>query len=108
MKIVDKVTKFERAKKRVEELKKFYKHLAFYVVINGFLIARRIYKDIEYGDTFTEAFTDVDNYRLFFWWGVILAIHAINTFRFDFIFGKNWEKRKIEEEMNKYKNLWKK
>jgi hypothetical protein len=24
--------------------------------------------------------------------------------KFDFLFGKNWENRKIEEEMNAYKN----
>ena len=104
MEIVDKVSKLEKAKKRVAELKGFYKHLAFYVIINGFFIGRRIYKDIVYGDSFIEAITEISNYRLFFWWGIILAFHAINVFKFDFLFGKNWENRKIEEEMNKYKN----
>jgi hypothetical protein len=105
MEIIDKANKLERAKKRVEALKSFYKHLAFYIVINGFFIGRRIYKDIEYGDSIIDAFTDISNYRLFFWWSIILILHAINTFKFDFLFGKNWERRKIEEEMNKHKNL---
>lgn len=101
MEVIDKKSKFERAKKRVDELKKFYKHLAFYIVINGFFIGRRIFKDIEYGDTFVEAFTAISNYRLFFWWGIILIFHGLNTFSFDFFFGKKWEQRKIKEEMNK-------
>ena len=104
MEIVDKVSKLEKAKKRVAELKGFYKHFAFYIIINGFFIGRRIYKDIVYGDSFIEAITEISNYRLFFWWGIILAFHALNVFKFDFIFGDNWENRKIEEEMNKYKN----
>lgn len=96
--------KFIRAKKRVAELKSFYKHLVFYMVVNGFFICRRFYRDIYEGDTFTEAILDFTNYRLFFWWGIILIFHAISTFNFDFLFGKNWEKRKIEEEMNKHNN----
>lgn len=105
MEIIDKANKLERAKKRVETLKSFYKHLAFYIVINVFFIGRRIYKDIEYGDSVIEAFTDISNYRLFFWWSIILILHAINTFKFDFLFAKNWERRKIEKEMNKHKNI---
>ena len=105
MEIIDKANKLERAKKRVDELKKFYKHVAFFIVINGFFIGRRIYKDIEYGDSVFEAFTDISNYRLFFWWSVILVLHGLKTYRFDFFFGKNWEERKIKEEMNKNKNL---
>lgn len=93
--------KFEKAKKRVEDIKKFYKHLTFYVVINGFFIARRIYKDIEYGDSLIEAFTDIHNYRLFFWWGIGLVLHGMFTFKFDFGFGKDWENRKINEFMDK-------
>jgi len=92
--------KYIKAKKRVEALKGFYKHLAFYLIINGFFIGRRIYKDIAYGDSILEAFTELSNYRLFFWWGIILIFHAINVYKFNF-FGKNWEERKIQEEMNK-------
>lgn len=96
--------KYIKAKKRVEELKGFYKHFAVYVIINGFLIGRRIYLDISYGDSFLEAFTELSNYRLFFWWGVGLAIHWVSTYRYKF-FGKNWEERKIKEEMDKQNNL---
>ena len=92
--------KYIKAKNRVEALKGFYKHFAVYVIINAFFIGRRIYRDIEYGDSFIEAFTDFSNYRFFFWWGIALAIHAVNVYKFNF-FSKNWEDRKIQEEMNK-------
>lgn len=105
MKIINNANKFERAKKKVKELKKFYKHVAFYLVITIFFIGRRIYKDIANGDSFIEAFTDIGNYRLFFWWTVILVLHALKTYRFDYFFDDKWKERKIKEEMNKNKNL---
>ena len=103
MEIIDKNKKLERAKKRVEQLKKFYKHVAFYVVIHAFFIGRRIYKDISYGDSIFEALTEMSNYRLFFWWTVILIVHGLKTYRFEFFFSKDWEERKIKEEVNKQK-----
>ena len=98
--------KYIKAKKRVEELKGFYKHVAVYVEINGFFIGRRIYLDISYGDSFIDAFTEISNYRLFFWWGIGLLIHGLNTYRYRF-FSKNWEERKIQEEMNKENQRYK-
>ena len=102
MQIIDKRNKFERAKKRVDELKKFYKHLLFYIVINGFFIGRRIFRDIEHGDSLIEAITDVSNYKLFFWWTIILVIHGLKVYRFDYFFDDKWKARKIKEEMNNY------
>lgn len=95
--------KYLKAKKKVDNIKAFYKHAAFYVIIHLFFIGRRIYKDIKYGDSVIEAFTDISNYRLFFWWTLILIFHAISTFEFvNLLFGKNWENRKIKEEMEKH------
>lgn len=103
MEVINK--KLEKAKKHVEQLRKFYKHVAFYVVINAFFIGRRIYNDISFGDSAFESFTNIDNYRLFFWWGIILILHGLKTYRFDVLFGKDWEKRKIKEEVDKQNNL---
>lgn len=89
--------RYVRAQKRVEEIKKFYKHLAFYLIVNFIFIGRRIYKDISYGDSFFEAFTDIDNYGFFFWWGIFLIFHAAKTFGFPNLFNKDWEDRKIKE-----------
>ena len=91
---------YKIAKKRVDEIKKFYKHFAVYLVINFIFIGRRIYTDIRFGDSFFEAFTDIDNYGFFFWWGVFLIVHAIKVFGFPSLFNKDWEERKVKEFMN--------
>ena len=93
--------KYVRAKKRVEDIKSFYKHLTLYLIVNFIFIGRRIYKDIFYGDSIFEAFTDLSNYNFFFWWGVVLIFHAIGTFGIPNLFSKDWEERKIKELMNK-------
>lgn len=96
--------KFLRAKERVDNIKSFYKHLSFYLLVNFFFIGRRIYKDIAYGNTIFEAFLEVSNYRFFFWWGLIVILHAIGTFGFLNLFSKEWEERKIKEFMKNQKH----
>ena len=93
--------RYNRAQKRVQDIKQFYKHLTVYLAVNGFLILRRIYKDIQYGDSVFEALTDASNYRFLFWWGVIVVFHAVGTFGIPNLFSKDWEDRKIKEYMNK-------
>lgn len=92
--------RYTKAKERFIELKKFYQHLVVYLVINGIFIIRRIYRDIDDGIPAIEALTDLSNYRLFFWWGVILVFHWISTFGKRLFFSKEWEERKIKEFMN--------
>ncbi|WP_420553159.1 2TM domain-containing protein [Tenacibaculum aiptasiae] len=93
--------KYIKARKRVEDIKKFYKHLTFYILINLVFIGYRIFKDIDYGSTFVEAFTDISNYKIFFWWGVILILHGVSVFGKDVLFNKEWEERKVKEYMDK-------
>ncbi|GFD82760.1 histidine kinase [Alteromonas sp. KUL156] len=102
METINREQQYIRAQKRVDEIKKFYKHLVFYILINLIFIVRRIYKDIVYGDeSVMEAFLDVNNYNLFFWWGVIVFLHGFNVFSKGKLFSKKWEERKIKEYMNK-------
>ena len=92
---------YRRAKKRVKDLKEFYKHFLLYFLVNAIFIGRRIYKDIDQGDPWVEAFTDRVNYDLFFWWGIRLIIHAATVFIAPNILSKEWEERKIKEQMEK-------
>ncbi|MGB1042573.1 MAG: 2TM domain-containing protein [Tenacibaculum sp.] len=93
--------KYIKAQKRVEEIKQFYKHLVVYLLVNLFFIGRRIYHDINHGDSVIEAITDISNYRFFFWWGIGLLLHAFVVFGKENLFSKNWEARKIKEYMDK-------
>jgi len=94
MEIENKESKYIRAKERIYALKKFHKHLTSYVfVIIGLAVVNYL--------------TDGWRYMWFLWvafgWGIGLFFHAINTYGFNPFFGKNWEKRKIEELMEKEK-----
>ncbi|SHH40273.1 2TM domain-containing protein [Winogradskyella wandonensis] len=81
-----------RAKKRVEAISGFYWHLASYVIVNVFLI-------LLIG--FNAGFSGFGPYATAFFWGIGLLFHFIGVFGFNFLLGKNWEQRKIEEFMQK-------
>jgi len=91
------------ARKRVEKISKFYKHLAIYIVVNIFLSAIFIVGDINDGDTFKEAFTDYHNYKIWLFWGIGIVFQALNTFGLSMVFNKDWEERKVQEYMNDQK-----
>ncbi len=88
-----------RAKKRVDNLIGFYWHLAVYIVINIFLILL-IALNTQQG------FFGFGPYATALFWGIGLLFHFFAVFGPDFIFGKDWEKRKIEEYMDKERKNW--
>ena len=85
--------KYARAKKRVKEIKGFYTHLLIYVAVMILLIVFDL--------------RDGGNYW-FYWpllgWGIAIVAHAINLFGLGGFLGWDWEKQKIQEEMNKLDN----
>lgn len=90
---------YVRARKRVEELKGFYYSLISYVFVIPFLIF---------------IWYQFSRYTIqWFWfpvfgWGLSLVFQAYRVFVDDGALGAGWEKRKIEEYMNKedQKNRW--
>ena len=89
--------KYDQAKKRVKTLKGFYTHLIVYIVINTFIIiANAQYKTLETFFTFGTFSTAIA-------WGVGLIGHAFSVFSNNLILGKNWEERKMQELIEKYK-----
>ena len=90
-----------RAKKKLDKLKGFYWHLASYVVVNAFIIVS-IWSNLDEDESIWE----LKFFFTAFFWGIGLAFHAMGVFGPDFLFGKNWEERKIEEYMNKDKRRW--
>ncbi|WP_414470524.1 2TM domain-containing protein [Methanobacterium sp. ACI-7] len=81
--------KYERAKKRVEELKGFYGHLVSYIVVNAFLAIINFFTTPEFW------------WFLFiaFFWGIGLVSHALSVFMKRGIFSKEWEEKKIKKYM---------
>jgi len=92
--------KYIRAKKRVEDLKGYYWHLAIYVLVNLFLTGSQIIDGITEDKTLNEIFSDFGLYGVWVLWGIGLAIHTCKVFLFPFFMGNDWEERKIKEYMN--------
>jgi hypothetical protein len=81
---------YERAHKRVEELRGFYIHLLVYLVMNlGLFVI----------DLLTPGGP------WFFWplvgWGIGLLIHGVTVLLGGSLLGERWEERKIRQLMNK-------
>jgi len=83
---------YKKAKKRVEELKKFYGNVVTYVAINIVLIIINLVTS--------------PGSLWFYWvtifWGMAILLHASRVFilRGKFL-GEEWEKKKIRELMEK-------
>lgn len=91
--------RLERAKKRVNKIKGFYKHLIAYIVVNVILIIMQ-YISLDEGEVFFRYST----FSTAFFWGIGLFFHAINVFGKNFFLGENWEEKKIKEYMDENKN----
>lgn len=86
-----------RAKERLDKLVGFYWHLAVYIVINVLII---IIISVYSGRNFW----NFGVWATAIFWGIGLLFHFLSLFGPNFIFGKNWEKRKIKEFMEKDKH----
>ncbi|MBR9854416.1 MAG: 2TM domain-containing protein [Algicola sp.] len=94
--------KYNKAKKRVEEIKGFYIHFAIYVVINTFILINIFIR--------TDNFWQWEHFITLIAWGIGLMFHASKTFGANPLLGRDWEQRQIQkymdedkEEMKKYK-----
>ena len=106
------LNKYERATKRVKELKGFYNHLKIFVIINGlFYLIKSGWLTPIMPDGFpTEAYYfDWINANVAIW-GIIVVIHGLTLYRHKLPFLKKWEERQIkkimeqdQEEVKKYK-----
>lgn len=87
--------RYLRAKKRVNQIKGFYWHLFWYLVIN-IMIFVTITKNLE-----SLKQLNFGHFSTAFFWGIGLAAHWASVFGRNLIFSKNWEERKIREFMDK-------
>lgn len=80
--------RYDKAKKRVEELKKFYSNLVTYISVNLVLIIINLVTS--------------PGSLWFYWvtifWGIAILLHASRVFIFKGKFlGEEWEQKKIKE-----------
>ncbi len=98
METYKKENKYLLAKKEVKKIKGFYIHLAVYLIVNTVFITNNTI------DAGWEGFLGtVMSIGLF--WGIGVFFHWYGTFGKNLVFGKKWEKRKIDELIEKDKYL---
>ncbi len=83
----------KHAKKRVAELKDFYRHLTVYVGVNIMLILINAVSSPQ----------EIWFYWVTVFWGIGILWHAIGTFGIGQILDKSWEDKKIKEYMERNK-----
>jgi len=83
-----------RAQKRLKEIKGFYGHAFWYVVVNLFIIIMIVLNS--HGN-----FWNFGTFSTAFFWGIGLAFHALSVFGKNFFFSKSWEDKKIREYLDK-------
>lgn len=77
--------RYERARRRMEEIRGFYVHLTIYLIFVPVFIF------INYKTTsFPWAIFPIVG------WGIGVLGHAAEAFQYNIFFGKNWEERKIK------------
>jgi hypothetical protein len=83
--------KYERAKKRVEEIRGFFIHIFIYVIVNIGLFLLNIITSP----------SELWFYWPLFGWGFGVLAHGISVFGLGGLLGKEWEERKIKQIMEK-------
>lgn len=83
-----------RAQKKLKEIKGFYWHAFWYVIVNVFILVLIVSNsdgNIWHFGTFSTPL----------FWGLGLGFHALSIFGRNLFFSKSWENRKIKEFMEK-------
>ncbi len=106
--------KYDRAKKKVKEIKGFYNHIWLFVFINIAVLVVRFYVFPKIGfvsdDEGFQNWLDWNTYLMPVFWAIGIACHGIWVFRHRFTKIKDWEERKIKEFMDiedEEKKRWK-
>ena len=92
------IKKYEKAKKRVKEIKGFYSHLTSYILVIFFLM----YINLRFSP----------EHIWFYWpmlgWGIGLFFHAFSVFGDDLFFSQEWQQKKIQKYIDKERENFKK
>ena len=90
---------YDMAFRKMKKIKGFYTHLTVYLIVNAFIVVGN-FKDLEVG----ESYFQFHNFTTAFFWGIGLVAHGFSVFVPHFMFGKEWEDKKVKQFMDKDKN----
>ena len=104
------MTKYQRAQKKVAEIKGFYNHLAVYIVVTVvlyflrdkmtfILLSKRVFGSPELLERI-----NWDVFGTPIVWGIALVFHALIVFGNNILFGKQWEAKKMRQFLDEAKN----
>jgi len=88
--------RFLQAQKKVKAIKGFYWHLFWYLAVNIFLWVS-LYSNLDTDENFFQ----FGSFAVAFFWGIGLFFHWLSVFGKNIFFSKDWEKRKIQELMER-------
>ena len=94
--------KYNRAKKKVKQVKDFYNHLTVYIVVNIFLVL--INMGLFQNGLFELKIPTWSIFTTPFFWGIGLLFHGLYVFQDKITFFKKWEERKLKEYMDEEEN----
>ena len=95
---------YDKAKKRVKQLKGFYWHFFWYLAVNIFITVSKVSSDLNEGKSFNDSFFEFGTFAIWTFWGIGIAFHAMGVFGKNMIFGQNWEDKKVQEYLEKEEN----
>ena len=86
---------YQKARDRVQEVKGFYAHAAMYLLANVALAVLNL-----------ATLAKNDGIVWFVWpligWGIALGVHAISVYGIGRFLGKDWEQRRIQQELDRW------
>ncbi len=96
--------KLIRAKKRVDNIKGFYKHLLVYFIVNSMLSTLKVFHNMKGGETFQEAFYDFSTFVLWMAWGIGIIFHWVGLLDDSSISLSLWKSKKLNQYLDEEKN----
>jgi hypothetical protein len=91
--------RFQKAQKRVKELKGFYNHLKIFVIVNAllYLVKSGMLNALMPKGFPTESYYFDWVHINFIIWGLMVVAHALILYRHKFPFLKKWEEKQIQK-----------
>jgi hypothetical protein len=97
--------KLRKARKRLEALKGFYKHLLVYIIVNiAIFVVRGNVLEFFQNQSPDKNFMDWVDWNVLavpVFWGIGLLFHAAKVFQYKLPFIKNWEDRQMKKFIDK-------